>query len=300
MKNEIDKSDLPITSDILWKKVIKRFFVEFLDFFLPQLLQDIIPEKSLFLDKELLSITGKQKQGIVDVLIKVFLKNGKEEFVLFHIEIQGSRQDDFTKRMFRYYIRIWDEYLKPVISLALLVDRARDTGMRNVFSMESYGTKLSYEYKLIDVSKLQYSNCMNSQNPIEVAMSVLLKDTVEPLWKIRGKVETKLHKLGLNPDDIYLLIAFVSRLAPLTGKNFENFKKYIIEQQKEIPMIMTDYEERALKKGRKVGIREGMREGKKEREYEIAKTMLKKGMKEKLISEIVGIDAKEIEKLKKN
>jgi predicted transposase/invertase (TIGR01784 family) len=295
LSNKIDK-EKPATPDILWKKIIKRFFVEFLDFFMPELLKDIIPEKSVFLDKELLSITGKQKKGIIDILVKVYLKNGKEEYILFHIEIQGTKQDNFGERMFRYYIRIWDVYLKPVISLALLVDRAKNTEISNVFTIDSYSTKLKYEYKIINIGKLNYENCINSKNPIEVALSVMIKDTDEPLWKIRGKVEKRLYELGLNPEDIYLLIAFVGRLVPLKGKNLINFKKYLIEIQNEVPMIMTDYEERALKKGK----REGLKEGKKEKGFEIAKNMLKKGINEKLISEIVGIDSKEIGRLKKN
>ncbi len=86
MRNIIEK---PATPDQIWKLLITKLFEEFLQVFKPDLLRDIIPEKTEFLEKELISLTGKQKTGIVDILAKVYLKNGKNEYVLFHTEVQG-------------------------------------------------------------------------------------------------------------------------------------------------------------------------------------------------------------------
>jgi len=64
MQSKIDK---PATPDQVWKLLITKFFNEFLLVFKPDLLKDIIPERTEFLEKELISLTGKQKTAIVDI-----------------------------------------------------------------------------------------------------------------------------------------------------------------------------------------------------------------------------------------
>lgn len=49
------------------------------------------------------AITGEQKLGIVDVLVKVVLRSGEDKILLFHVEIQGYSDDGFPERMFMYY-----------------------------------------------------------------------------------------------------------------------------------------------------------------------------------------------------
>jgi hypothetical protein len=65
----------------------------------------------VFLDKELSELFPElEKQGgnrFVDMLVKVFLKNGNEEWILVHIEIQGGSDKNFAERMFQYWYRIY-------------------------------------------------------------------------------------------------------------------------------------------------------------------------------------------------
>jgi hypothetical protein len=116
MKEIIEK---PATPDQVCKLLITKLFAEFLEVFKPDHLKDIISEKTEFLEKEFILLTGKRKVGIVDILAKVYLTNGSNEYLLFHTEVQSKREKDFAERMYSYYIRIWDRYKKNVISVAL-------------------------------------------------------------------------------------------------------------------------------------------------------------------------------------
>jgi len=299
-------SDKPATPDILWKMIIQKFFNHFLAVFKPDLLRYIILEKTIFLDKELLSITGKQKKGIVDVLAKVYLKNGNEEYVLFHIEVQGSKDINFDERMFRYFIRIWDRHLKPVSSLALLIDRAKNQKVNKCYEIKSFGTSVVYRYTIYDINKLGYEDCISSKNPVKVAIATLIKSE-EPKWKVKAEVILRLNKLGLSHEEINLLVTFTSRLLPLGKRNLEKFNKYMKENQKEVYMIITEWEEKGLKKGKRIGRQEGKKEGrqegrqegKKERDYEFAKIMLKESEPIEKIIKYTGLSKEEIENLKR-
>jgi hypothetical protein len=83
-----------------------------------------------FLDKELQGIIRDADSGrrFVDVLVKVWLLDGAEEWILLHIEVQHRPDPDFAARLFRYHYRIFDVYGKRVVTLAILADA--DPGWR--------------------------------------------------------------------------------------------------------------------------------------------------------------------------
>lgn len=54
-----------------------------------------------------------------DELLKVTMKNGEEEYVLIHIEVQGCEDREFAKRMYQYMYRIYDKYNKKIYPLAI-------------------------------------------------------------------------------------------------------------------------------------------------------------------------------------
>jgi hypothetical protein len=58
-----------------------------------------------------------------DKLVKIWLDNGQETFVLVHIEIQGQVDIGFAERMFVYNYRFYDRFRKPIVSLAVLAGR---------------------------------------------------------------------------------------------------------------------------------------------------------------------------------
>lgn len=48
-----------------------------------------------------------------DKVVKVYLKDGTEQWIIIHIEVQGYKGSDFAKRMFSYYYRLWEKFGKP-------------------------------------------------------------------------------------------------------------------------------------------------------------------------------------------
>lgn len=237
------------TTDVLWKVLIKKFFREFLGFYKPDLYPAVVFERTEFLDKELLSITGKSHKGIVDVLAKLHLKNGDVEFILFHVEVQGYREEDFPSRMFGYFARIWDRFRKPVTSLAILTPGVGVKKVGNVYSLDSYGTTLHYEYSLFDTRQLRYHNCVASENPVEVAAAILAETRDVPKWKRKYEVIRRLIHLGLTHEEIHLLVSYVDRHLPLEGEDLKKFESRTANDTREVKMIMTSFEEKGIEKG---------------------------------------------------
>jgi len=86
-----------------WKEAVENLFEDFLSFFFPHIHRDIDFSKGYhFLDKELQKFSKSNKIGrrFGDKLVKVYLVNGSEKWLLIHLELQGYKQKKFPERMY--------------------------------------------------------------------------------------------------------------------------------------------------------------------------------------------------------
>jgi hypothetical protein len=94
-------------------------------FFFPEAYSQIDWDRGFdFLDAELQQITLEADTGkrIVDKLVKVYLKNGKEQWIAAHVEIQNQKENEFSERVFIYFARLRDKFRRKVASFAVLGD----------------------------------------------------------------------------------------------------------------------------------------------------------------------------------
>src|SRR5882672_5967868 len=99
--------------DTPWKEALDCYLKWFIAFLFPQIHEAIDWSKGFeSLDKELQQIMPDAEVGrrYVDKLVKVWRMDGVEEWVLIHIEVQYSADDNFAKRMFIYHYRLLDRY----------------------------------------------------------------------------------------------------------------------------------------------------------------------------------------------
>lgn len=127
--NEADDYDSP------WKDAVEHYFsafmafMAFMAFYFPDEFLEIDWSNGYtILDQELMVVVRDAQLGkrFVDKLIRVSLRNGDEKWIYIHIEIQGTKQAEFAKRMFVYNYRLFDRYDRPVASMAVLADTQPD------------------------------------------------------------------------------------------------------------------------------------------------------------------------------
>jgi len=112
--------------DSPWKEAIEHYFQEFMTFYFPDAYRSVDWSKEhIFLDQELRAVVQDAELGtrFVDKLVRVTELSGSESWIYIHVEVQGTKQAEFSKRMFVYNYRIFDRYEKPVASLAVLADQ---------------------------------------------------------------------------------------------------------------------------------------------------------------------------------
>ena len=58
--------------------------------------------------------------------VKVRLKDGTEEWLLIHVEVQGTHEEDFDRRMFRYFYRLYWNRSRTALKKRRITNRFRD------------------------------------------------------------------------------------------------------------------------------------------------------------------------------
>ncbi len=155
------------------------------------------------------------------------MKDGKEEWILVHIEVQGYKDVHFPERMFTYYYRIFDKYNKPITAFALFTDDSFKF-YPDKFEQSFLGTTIRYEYNTYRIVEQNEEELIKSNNPFAIAILA---------------VKTALKSKGINESELFWLKLDLART--LLQKQFSkekiralmNFLKYHIRFDKEETMI---------------------------------------------------------------
>lgn len=136
-------------NDALLKAAFEETFLYLLRFFFSNADEIFDYSKGLtFMDKELREIFPEmEKSGgdrYVDMLVKVYLLDGSEKWILVHIEIQDQHKHDFPQRMFRYFYRIYDRFEVGITAIAVFTGKTKNHKTEFIESL--LGTRIIYQY----------------------------------------------------------------------------------------------------------------------------------------------------------
>ncbi|SEP27230.1 hypothetical protein [Mucilaginibacter sp. OK283] len=305
--------------DILWKGILEDVFDDFLCFLNPEAAEVFDFDKGFeFLDKELEQVfppeNNEYSPKVIDKLVKVFTKAGKEEWILVHVEVQGQYQKDFASRMYTYFYRILDKYQKPIVAYAIFTEA--NTKVRpDHFAIDFMGTSLRYTFNTYKIASQSDKALQASDNPF--ALVVLTAKAALAGKDLKSSRERDELLLNLKLNLTRLLLA--KQIAKEKIRVLMNFLRYYIrfenqdintkfEQQVEIltgrsntmgieELLLDRAEKKGEKKGERKGERKGRSEGEKAKAIAIAREMKKEAMPVAQIEKFTGLSAEEIEKL---
>ena len=237
--------------DTAWKEVLDVYFKQFLDYCLPQLSELIDWDKPICsLDKELQVITKGAQTGkcLLDKLVKVFLKNGQEQCILIHIEIQAEPNADFPKRMFIYGYRMWDKYQQPLVSCAILTDGSPNWRPSN-YEVQFAGSRLSAEFltiKILDYKDKQ-EELESSNNPFasvilaQLAAIEAQSKPQEHRKNVKLMLTKRLYEKGFKKQEIVTLYKFIDWLIGLPRELEVEYLEevYNLEEAMNMPYVST-------------------------------------------------------------
>jgi hypothetical protein len=257
--------------DGAWKDSVLGLFPWFLALFFPKVYVDIDWSRGFeTLDKEFQKLAPDAGTGVrtVDLLFKVWRRNGEEQWVLIHIEVQAQRIVGLPKRIFVYNGRASDRYGVPVVSFVVLADD--EPGWRPrpyVFELWGFRNECCYPtVKLLDFAD-RIAELETSDNPFAVVtLAHLTARETTGDWKRRrewkARLLTGLYNRGWERKDIQQLLRSIDWFLKLPRED-DRWVREVIEadeKEKNVPYI-TSFEQMAMEEGEIRGRAEGLRDG---------------------------------------
>lgn len=163
-------------ADLLWKAIIEDFIVEVIDYFYPKIEKERAKDQPIeFLDKFLQTLHPEAVEGNrrADLLVKVPLVNGKEKWILLHVEVQGYEDKDLPRRMFTYYHRSLDRFGVPVEALVIFTDTNKRYRPSH-YEYKGIKTRCLYAYNTFKLADYSMSDFEKVVNPVGIIFQTAL------------------------------------------------------------------------------------------------------------------------------
>ena len=311
-----------VNQDGLWKKVIGDLFEDFLLFFAPELHKEVDFTKTPdFLQQELFQEILEKKKGTnyADQIVKVHLKDGKEKWILVHIEVEASANADFSKRMFKYFYRIFDKFDREIVAFAVMTGPSVSEKTLG-FSYSYFGTTLDYAYNVHKVSdyneeELVQSNRLFSKIVLATKYMHKTKNKVDQRYRFKMKLMREVLKLEghsrVSITATFYFIDYLFRLPEELRHEFTDTLRLILGEEGQ---KMVQYEsgnlsptladlvkierKEALEEGIEQGIETGLVAGEERIKKSFALTLLQEDFEVDYIAKLTKLSVAEVKKLK--
>jgi len=206
-----------IDHDQLFKRLLREFFFDFVDLFLPSVTQYLKPGSIEFLDKEIFADgrDGQKQAGrkqVVDLVVKCRFKD-QDSFFLIHVEPESARRrrrGEFSRRMFHYFALLTKDHALPVYPVALLsYDKPRDSEL-DAFRVE-FPDKvvLEFRFTVIQLNRLNWRDYLRRDNPVASALMAKMGFAPEERVEVKKECLRMIARLKLDRERSKLLTTFV-------------------------------------------------------------------------------------------
>jgi predicted transposase YdaD len=272
--------------------VLKDLFVEIFLPFISQML-GIKMENIVQIDTTI----KRTQERRIDFACKI-LEN--EEHII-QIEFQTQNDRKMHYRMLNYYETLSSIEGLPVNQLLIYVGKDKLT-MRNAIKHPN----LNFNYKIIDVSSIDYHQLVESNFPEAIIVAILSDFQQENPEEV---IATILRNLRNCVDENARLQRYYAGLEILS--ELRNLDSETIKQIRDMPITGIDirktyFYQEAVKAGREdglsQGLSEGLTQGLSQAEAMLENTainMLKKGMSFDIVAECTGLSLAKVKKLLK-
>jgi hypothetical protein len=209
-----------IDHDQLFKRLLREFFIEFIELFLPEVRRYLDPTSISFIDKEIFAggkpgEKAEKKAGdrrLADLVVKGKFKD-KEAYFLIHVEPESSRRrkrGEFSYRMFDYFAILTREHRLPVYPIAILsYDKPRDleSGVLRVEFPDK--VVLEFHFTIIQLNRLNWRDYLRQDNPVASALMAKMGFAPEERVEVKKECLRMIARLKLDRERSRLLTTFV-------------------------------------------------------------------------------------------
>lgn len=266
-----------IDHDRLFKELLRTFFIEFVELFLPAVNEYLEPDSLVFLDKEIFTDVVAGERHTADLVAKARFR-GQPACFLIHTEPQAARRQgrgQFGERMFDYFARLTATHKLPVYPVALLTYARPRNAEPDVWRVQ-FPDKvvLEFRYTVIQLNRLAWRDYLRRDNPVASALMVKMGFDGSERVTVKKECLRMIARLKLDQARTRLLTGFVDtylRLSESDNERFSRELKQLPEREREKVMeLTTSWKEEGIQ----IGLQQGRQEGRQEGECAIVLRLL--------------------------
>ena len=276
-----------IDHDRLFKELISTFFIEFLELFLQRVARDIDRDSVQFLPQEVFNDVTSGDKKEIDLLAKVKYQQ-QDAYFLIHIEYQAYTQQDFAKRMFKYFARLYEKYDLPIYPVVIFsFDEPKRPEPRNHSVTFPDLNVLDFNFAAIQLNQLSWRDYLTQQNPVAAALMAKMNIAVEERPQVKAECLRLLLTLKLDPARMQMISGFFDVYLNLNEQENQAFKTAVDrmglsdEEEEKYMEIMTSWE----------------REGAEKATERIAINLLREGSTVEFVTKITGLTTERVREL---
>lgn len=257
-----------IDHDRFFKELLRTFFVEFVELFLPEVYAYLDPDSLIFLDKEIFTDVVAGERHTADLVVKARFR-GQPSCFLIHTEPQAARRQrrgKFGARMFDYFARLTATHGLPVYPVALLTyERPRDPEpdvWRVTFPDK---VVLEFRYTVIQLNRLRWRDYLRRDNPVAGALMAKMGIAEAERVTVKKECLRMIARLKLDAARTRLLTGFVDTYLRLSESENERFSRELKQlpasEREQVMELTTSWKEEGIQIGLQQGRQEGRQEG---------------------------------------
>ena len=243
--------------DGAWKEALRRFLRKILECYFPAVAAAVAWEHPpVWSDKELSQILGQtgRRNRTVDVLVKLRLRDGGEQWILLHLEIQTSYEEDFAERLALYNSGLFWIFKQRVVTLAVLADlREGWLPDEDRFQLADFETRTRFPVcKLIDRLRSDWQDDYSLPVQLARAQIAALRTAGDPEGRYQAKWQLvrKLYEMGYNAEQVRELFGLIDWMMHLRVDLEQRFKQELDEFEESLQMPYVTSVERIAKSRR--------------------------------------------------
>jgi Domain of unknown function (DUF4351)/Putative transposase, YhgA-like len=244
-----------IDHDRLFKELLETFFWEFLELFLPEVLEYVSRDSLIFLPQEVFTDVTFGEKKEIDLLAQVKFR-GENRVFLIHIENQSYTQPEFERRMFHYFARLDEKYQLPIYPVVVFSFDEPKRPEKNQYLVNFPDKKvLEFNYVAIQLNRLNWRKFLNKPSPVTAALMAKMEFKPEDRPKVKLECLRMLATLKLDPARIELISGFVDTYLRLNDREEQSLQTELkqagLVEEEKVMEIVTSWMEKGIETGEK-------------------------------------------------
>jgi hypothetical protein len=240
--------------DELFKEMLHACFVDFLELFLPEVVQYLDVNSIEFVEQEAFGEITSHERRSVDVLAKARFRE-QSIYFLIHVEAQASQRHWSDKRMFFYFAVQTYKHDLPVYPIGLLSWDSPRKAEAGQFIVEFPDRRvLEFNFPVIQLNRLNWRDYLKYDNPAACALMAKMGVAKKDYPKVRAACLRMLVRLKLPERKRWPIMRFIDAYTPLTPAQKVEFKEEVERfqpKEKEVAMAyVTSWELDGIRKGK--------------------------------------------------